>query len=436
MAHDQRPATTTPTVLREHKAQGEEVELRFPNNETPAAPKSQEAEVAWRRTETIFPNKGQTIFPDGPPGAIYEVTITGTIRYRFKVRHPDIWSDRPQLTVTGSADAQYMTTLHPRFHSDDRYRDTGLFQESHDWLRINDRSISAYTVLDKNGRADRWGLAADRKAHIYRLHIRNLRDPLVIAFEADLNSWANGKADFSARGCFTVSVTASILRPSEDEFSSEQPGDTRKLGYLAVDKHGKLIPPIVSATSATVQAEVFTLYLEAEGLHGWEDEAFQQRYAEAHTEQLLDQAPEIRRVHQELLSSNHGGKVEAIYYLEQHYPVVLKRLRGRLNALALAEQISSAADRHKPTPDEWRERQVRHLQTMARDQALKLEAQIEAELEIHDWLDWKEQSIRENLKLTEAEQTRRIDAVRAVAKLYLGNGDTTDAPQKPQPEIL
>lgn len=168
----------------------------------------------WQCERQIYPNQGQVFFPQAPDDATYAITITGSVSYRYKTYgYPSGSSTREEnFIVSGRADALHMTTLHPKYFSDDGYKDTGRFDHEHDWFRINNQAIDKFQLLDKNGRQDKWGLEADRRAHTYRLSLTNSQEPLVIAFEMDIDRYSYvDDPNFSFSGYFTVSVVAWVV---------------------------------------------------------------------------------------------------------------------------------------------------------------------------------------------------------------------------------
>jgi len=215
MAHDPRPTTAL---------------VPIPYTNTPALAGRQEPptvwRVAWQCKREIYPNRGQTFFPDGPRGAVYEITITGTIRYCWKT-----WPyPRDKITVSGRADALYNTTAADWFDP----RDTGKFEERHEWFLVNGNYIRTEDLRDKNGHRDRFGLKADRDDHIYRLHVTDAGKPLVFACEA-----VEGDSEtFKASGYFTVSVTARVL-----EEKRERRRPRPRMVVVADDPPPVVVPP-------------------------------------------------------------------------------------------------------------------------------------------------------------------------------------------------
>jgi len=237
MAHDQRHATI---LLKENRSQGGELayEIYPPSKpgtilvptsytNTPVLAKRQDTlntlnpdlvlVRAWECERRVFPNEGQIILPETPPGKVtYEITITGTIRYCWKTTPLCDWSRK--ITARGRADALYNTT-----DPYEDYRDRGVFEERHEWFRINGDPIKPEQLVDKNGRRDQFGLAADRQKHIYRRRLADARE-LVMACEAE----EGDTGSFSASGWFTVSVTAwvTVTAPELKETkTTEKPAD-------------------------------------------------------------------------------------------------------------------------------------------------------------------------------------------------------------------
>lgn len=103
------------------------------------------------------------------------------------------------------------------------------------------------------------------------------------------------------------------------------------------------------------EQEVKKLYLEAELLRGWDDPEFQRRYAEAHRNELVANAASIRQEARKRFSSPR-----VLQYFKKHFPVGYARLRGRLDALAVAEQLPYRAAflpaMHQLTEEEVRQR--------------------------------------------------------------------------------
>ena len=420
MAHSQRLPTAALTVLRERRSTGGGRLIPVPYTNTSVLDKTQAISKAWRmaweRTNEIYPNRGQTLFPEAPNGAVYEITLTGTIRYSWP-------SYKPEINVRGSADALYNTTGTHYYDLED----TRKFEEQHEWLRINGKSIDASELCDRNGGRDSFGLKDDRAAHTYRLLLTDIPERLVIACE--VNEGAND-GSFSSSGYFAASVSAWVLEGEEPVVPPVTQAPTTNVVGANADE---LEPYFDDAKLGDeLRQAVAKLHVEARFQRGWGDPEFQRRYAEARTDELLNQSGQIR---DEARKRFHLPELAA--YFEKHYPVGLRRLLGRVEALHIAETLSSKVDSRKPTTDEWRERQVRHVKTQMEDEAAKDLVAIEAELRRQDLFDRQEEAIRTRTDLTDEQKDRRVQAIRHVAAARLKpNGGDDAAEESNTPEIL
>jgi len=167
-------------------------------------------------------------------------------------------------------------------------------------------------------------------------------------------------------------------------------------------------------TGLCFQDAVAEVYVEAELRRGWDNPAFQRRYAQAHTAELLSQAAEIREETRELFRMRGLSA-----YFAERYPVGFRRLCGRLDALHIAEELSCDVDEptpqaHKPTTTEWRERQLRRAKTQLEDEEAKDLLAIEGALRRLALLDEKEKEIRKSADLTDEQKERAIQAMTAV----------------------
>jgi hypothetical protein len=193
-------------ILKEKKLNGTELVISVPStNATLDENPPRVWRVAWRHTAEIRANQGQTIFPSAPIGAMFDITIEGTMQYRWK----SSYTSKPR-TVSGRADALFCTTPYRSYNPED----TGKFDQPHEWFRIYDKPVKTHYLVDKNGRRDRFGLQADREAHCYRIRQPRGGEDLVIACEAE----EGDAGTFTTWGSFRASVTAWILEKESEIF--------------------------------------------------------------------------------------------------------------------------------------------------------------------------------------------------------------------------
>ena len=262
-----REQPTIPVVLTESRARGETLvyhsngqvkEQSYPTSAPPPLSR------LWERTEYIVPNRGQTFFPEAPPGAIYDVTIMGTISYHLNFILEGDTSLDPGTTLKSNADAMYMTTS---AYSGSTWYDFGLFNHEHGWFRINGQAITEKQLLDNNGRRDPWGLEANRNGHIYRLRLEGITETLFLACESEaaLRQHKYYKRNsFRSEGFlgspyyFTVAVTAWVpASPAIAQFkaASTAPSTPEDLRQHKVLEHSRAIEDRLAIVEREIEIE-------------------------------------------------------------------------------------------------------------------------------------------------------------------------------------
>jgi hypothetical protein len=141
---------------------------------------------------------------------------------------------------------------------------------------------------------------------------------------------------------------------------------------------------------------------------------------------------------------NYPYEIRGHEYAARQHLAFLKELgidaKDGHDALLKFEQLIRDTESESPpepeTPDEWRERQIRHAQTQLNDEKAKDLLAIEAALQREDIFDQMEANIRKRTDLNEEQKKRRVDAIRAVAVTRLNqngdanqNGGESDVPQ-------
>jgi hypothetical protein len=81
------------------------------------------------------------------------------------------------------------------------------------------------------------------------------------------------------------------------------------------------------------------------------------------------------------------------------------------------------------SPDEWRERQVRHVETMAKDEAAKRLAAVRVEIEFQRMVRIQIRAVEEADNLTEDEKRQEIAAWRAALNPTGGNNEPHQVPE-------
>lgn len=235
---------------------------------------------AWRSWAHLAPTGREVFFPVAPhANPVYEITFTGVLR-----------RDDGKL-----GDAFYNTD------------GCGNFSNQVNRFRVNGERLGWRTFEL---------VAANRCDHIYTIRLEHPDDRLTLAVEWD-SRW---------RGSIAAEVT---LLPKGAVGSSGR--RQREQAEQAAEQARRKLASVSEAFARKVQA----VCIRSELFRNWGDADYRRKFAEAFTDQLINDQSEIRKEAMEFLSEH-----ALIRYLSRHHPEVIRRFTGRLEALFLAETIS------------------------------------------------------------------------------------------------
>jgi len=231
-----------------------------------------------------------------------------------EVFFPKVAQDRPlyELTFSGVLRSENGRSSDAFYRTDD----TGNFSWGSSWIRIN--GSERYTEF----------VAVDRFTHRYTVHFRHYsHERLTIAIEHS-PGW-HGSLIVEATVLAPGTLTQKERRDQEHERRVAEEA-ARKAKTLADEKFAAVIR---------------SFFILSRSYRNWESLEYRQKYAEAHTEELIRDQAEIRAE-----ASNFLSQRDVLRYFQDHDPAVVQRLTGRLQALVIAERVSLEKHLAKPAP--------------------------------------------------------------------------------------